>query len=532
MAGHAGLFSTAGDLAIFAQMLLDGGSAHGVQILSSDTVELMTTPQSPPGAPVRRGLGWDINSPFASAWHARFGDGSFGHTGYTGTSLWIDRTSRTFVIILTNRVYLKDKGDIRPLRAEIATLVAERFAARASVAAAPQPAHDPVLTEAGADAPDDATVHTGLDVLAAEAFAPLAGARVGLITNQSGRDSAGRRGIDLMREAEGVKLVAIFAPEHGIDGDLNGPVTPGRERTTGLPIYSLYGPVKRPTTAMLDGVDALVFDLQDVGVRFYTYVTTMAYAMEAAARKGIPFYVLDRPDPIAAAIVQGPILDEDLRSFTGYFALPVRYGMTSGELALLLNSENHIGADLRVVKMRGYRRSAWYDETGLRWINPSPNLQSVRAATLYPGVALVEGTNVSVGRGTPAPFELLGAPWIDGAVLASYLNQRAIPGVRFKPAEFTPTENPYAHRRCHGVRIVVEDRRILDAPALGVELASALQRLDPRTFQLDRTVGLIGARWVLQAIRDGEDPRSIVQHWQGPLERSLELRAKYLLYPQ
>ena len=530
VAGHAGVFSTADDLALFAQMILNRGRANGVQILSPATVEMMTAPQNPPGAPIRRGLGWDIDSPFAAPWHARFGDRSFGHTGYTGTALWIDPVSQTFVIILTNRVHPNDNGDVQPLRIAIAKLVADAFAPRALIAAA-QPGDDHFRTAAGADAPDRARVQSGLEVLEADAFAALSGLRVGLITNQSGRDSSGRRTIDLLRGAKGVKLAAIFTPEHGLDGDVDGRVASGHEPTTGLPLYSLYGEVERPTAAMLEGLDALVFDVQDAGVRFYTYITTMAYAMEAAARKGIPFYVLDRPDPIAASLVQGPMLDGDLKSFAGYFPLPVRYGMTIGELAQLFNEENHIGTDLRVITMRGYRRDQWFDETGLPWINPSPNLRSLRQATLYPGVALVEGANVSVGRGTTTPFEVLGAPWIDGQALASYLTRRAIQGVRFEPVEFTPVESTFTGRRCHGVRVILTDRRLLDAAALGVELVSALHRLYPRTFQLERTLGLIGARWVVQAVHDGEDPRSIARRWQAPLERFLQVRARHVLYP-
>jgi uncharacterized protein YbbC (DUF1343 family) len=256
----------------------------------------------------------------------------------------------------------------------------------------------------------------------------------------------------------------------------------------------------------------------------------MAYAMEAAAAKHIPFYVLDRPDPISAEVVQGPVLDADLRSFTGYFPLPVRYGMTIGELAQLFNAENKIGADLHVVKMRGYRRAQWYDDTGLRWVAPSPNLRSVREAALYPGVALVEGANVSVGRGTETPFEVVGAPWIDDEALASYLNRRSIGGVRFEPVNFRPVEQPFADRVCHGVRLVLLDRTVLDTPRLGIEIAGALHRLHPRQFQLDRTLGSIGARSVLAAIGDGEDPREIAHRWQASLEKFLAVRAKYLLY--
>jgi uncharacterized protein YbbC (DUF1343 family)/CubicO group peptidase (beta-lactamase class C family) len=516
VAGHAGLFSTAGDLAIFAQTMLDGGSAGTVRILRPDSVGAMTTPQTPPSAAVRRGLGWDIDSRFAADWHAALPDGSYGHTGYTGTSLWIDPASRTYVIILTNRVHPDGRGDARPLRARLAKLVA------GAVGAGDRP------PSGGPDRPG--TVKTGVDVLAEESFAPLAGRSVGLITNQTGRDATGRRTIDLMRAAPGVRLTTIFSPEHGLSGDVNGKVPSGREPVTQLAVYSLYGDVTRPTPRMLDGLDALVFDVQDAGVRFYTYVTTMAYAMEAAAAKRIPFYVLDRPDPISADIVQGPVLDDDRRSFTGYFPMPVRYGMTIGELAHLFNRENEIGAELHVIKMRGYRRAQWYDETGLRWTAPSPNLRSLQQAALYPGVALVEGANVSVGRGTETPFELLGAPWVDREALASYLNRRSIPGVRFEPVDFRPVERPFADRLCHGVRIILTDRAVLDAPSLGVEIASALHRLHGRQFRLDDTLPLIGSQRVVEAIRQGEDPRDVARRWQASVVRFSALRARYLLY--
>jgi uncharacterized protein YbbC (DUF1343 family) len=375
-----------------------------------------------------------------------------------------------------------------------------------------------------------ARVLPGIDVLEADAFAPLNGRRIGIITNHSGRDTAGRRTIDVLHAAPGVQLTAIFTPEHGLDGTADALVPSGREPRLGIPVYSLYSAAKRPTPAMLADVDVLVFDVQDAGVRFYTYVTTMAYAMEAAAARGIPFYVLDRPNPIAASIVQGPVLENELRSFAGYFALPVRYGLTIGELATLLNTENRIGADLHVVRMRGYARGRWYDDTGLTWVPPSPNLRSLRQATLYPGIALVEGANVSVGRGTDTPFEVVGAPWIDGARLAQYLNARTVPGVRFEPATFTPSRDAYRRERCRGVRIVLVDRERLDAPALGIELASALHRLHPERFALDATAGMVGARWVVQAIKDRDDPRAIAARWQPQLAAFAAVRERFLLY--
>lgn len=532
IAGHAGVFSTADDLAIFARMLLDGGSIGGVQVLKPATVEKMTVPQSPPGTARLRGLGWDVGASFAANRDELPPVGAYGHTGFTGTSLWIDPVSQTYVIVLTNRVHPDGGGDVAPLRAGISAAVA---AARGTISIDDARARRPSLAayfEAAkaAGAGRKGRLETGIDVLAAEGFTPLSGLRIGLITNHTGRDAAGRRTLDLLFQARGVKLAALFSPEHGLYGNLDEKIASGAEPGTSLPVYSLYGDARRPTGAMLEGLDALVFDVQDAGVRFYTYITTMAYAMEAAAGKGLDFYVLDRPNPIGGEAVQGPLLDEDLKSFTGYFPLPVRHGMTVGELAQMFNAENRIGAKLHVIRMRGWQRGNWYDETGQQWVAPSPNLRTLTQAALYPGVALVEGANVSVGRGTEAPFELLGAPWIDGNELAAYLNGRNIQGVRFVPADFVPSENRYKNRLCHGVRIALTERQTLDAPALGVEIASALYRLYPQDFQLDKTLSLIGSRQVLAALRNGEDPGAIAAQWQGRVEEFRALRARYLLY--
>ena len=520
VAGHAGLFSTADDLAIFAQMLLDGGRKDGVQVLSPLTVGKMTVPQSPPDKLPLRGLGWNIDSALAP-------EASYGHKGFTGTGIWIDPVSNSYVIILTNRVHPNGKGKVEPLRTKILSFVNEAIgpvSVKGVLASMPLPSQ----YEQGESNAEK--VQTGIDVLVEEKFQPLAGLRVGLITNHSGIDSAGRRTVDLLHKAPNVKLVAIFSPEHGFSGKEDRKVSSMKEPLTGLPVYSLYGDVARPTRKMLAGLDAIVFDIQDAGARFYTYITTMGYAMEACAKKGIPFYVLDRPNPITASFVQGPILERNLRSFTGYFTLPIRHGMTMGELATLFNAEMKIGAKLHVIRMRGYERAHWYDETGLLWLSPSPNLRTLAEAILYPGVAMVEGSNVSVGRGTSTPFELLGAPWINGEALASYLNHRGIQGVRFIPVEFTPTSGPFKNQLCHGLQIALLDRKVLDSPALGIEIESALYCLYPKDFDVDKTLGLIGSREVLQAIKDGQDPAAIIQNWQEPLEQFHKLRSKYLLY--
>jgi uncharacterized protein YbbC (DUF1343 family)/CubicO group peptidase (beta-lactamase class C family) len=535
VAGHAGAFSTADDLAIFAEMLLNGGERQGVRILSPLSVEKMTRPETPPEKMALRGLGWDVDSPYTSNRGELFPLGSFGHTGFTGTSLWIDPITQTYVVFLSNRVHPDGKGDVTSVRARIATAVAAALGPvsveKIRASQRPLTGYFELQRAFRVKGARNGQVKTGLDVLEAEKFAPLAGRRVGLITNQSGRDAQGRRTIDLLHKAPKVRLRVIFSPEHGPRGIADRKVSSSRDRATGLPIYSLYGEVRRPTKRMLRGLDAMVFDIQDAGVRFYTYITTLGYAMEAASQNGLDFYVLDRPDPINGIAVEGPMLDDDLRSFVGYFPLPVRHGMTVGELAEMFNQELGLGVKLHVVKMQGWERTDWFDETGLTWVNPSPNLRSLTEATLYPGVAMVEGANISVGRGTDRPFELLGAPWIDAQKLAAHLNERRVQGVRFIPVEFIPHSGPFSGYICHGVSMVLVDRWALDAPELGVEIAAALHRLFPGEFTLDKTLPLVGSRWVVDAIRAGDGPQSIALRWQVPLQRFRKLRAKYLLYP-
>jgi uncharacterized protein YbbC (DUF1343 family) len=375
-----------------------------------------------------------------------------------------------------------------------------------------------------------AKVQLGIDALAAGGFAELAGLRIGLLANDASRDSAGRRSIDVLAKAPGVKLTALFSPEHGLGADREGSIASGRDAATGLPIHSLYGKSRRPSAAMLAGLDAVVVDIQDVGARFYTYATSMAYLMEEAARRRIRVIVLDRPNPIAPAGVRGPMLDAGLESFVAYFPMPVQHAMTLGELAQMFNAENRIGADLHVVKVRGWRRDMWFGDTGLPWVNPSPNLRTPDAAILYPGVALIEQTNVSVGRGTETPFLLVGAPWIDGKALAARLERRAIPGVAFARASFTPSADRHAGKPCHGVRITLTDRSVLDAPRMGVELAAALRRLYPQTFTVRDMLALLGSRSTLAAIEAGEDPAAMAEGWRAGLRAFERLRARHLLY--
>lgn len=409
------------------------------------------------------------------------------------------------------------------LASALATICGGFLGASAHAQQTPAAVMQPATTDGG-------KVLTGIDVLAADNFAALAGLRVGLLTNRAGRAASGQRTVDVLAAAPGVRLTALFSPEHGLEGDREGDIESGRDAQTGLAVHSLYGTTRRPLGPMLAGLDALVIDLQDVGVRFYTYATTMAYVMEEAARRRLRVFVLDRPNPIGAAGVRGPLRDKGERTLTGYFPMPVQHAMTLGELARMFNAENRIGADLTVVAMRGYRSTSWYEETGLAWVAPSPNLRSLQSTVLYPGVGLIEDTNLSVGRGTETPFELVGAPWIDGEALVRALKRRRIAGVEFAKAAFTPTASRYAGVRCHGIRLVLTDKTVLDASRLGIELAAALYRLHPDRFAVRDMFRLLGAREVLAAIEAGDDPSAIAARWQ-PAVRAFEVvRAKYALY--
>jgi len=533
VAGHAGLFSTAADLAIFARMLLNGGSYNGARILSPLTVAKMTSPASAPGDPNVRGLGWDIDSSFSSNRGELLPIGSYGHTGFTGTSIWIDPLTREFVVFMSNRVHPDGKGDVTPLRARVATIAASAITDAPSEAGRTRAMTGRDFGASGA-APvrgKRAPVQSGLDVLRAQGFAPLRGKRVGLVTNHTGRARDGASAIDMLFAAPDVKLVRLFSPEHGIRGILDEQVPAEVDEKTKLPILSLYGDTRRPNDAMLEGLDAIVIDLQDIGARFYTYITTMAYVMEEAAKRKLQVVVLDRPNPVNGWQVEGPALDKDSASFVGYFPpMPIRHGMTLGELARLFNGENRIGADLNVVAMKNWRRDDWFDDTALPWISPSPNMRNMNEAALYPGIGAIEGTNISVGRGTDTPFEHVGAPWIDGVQLADTLNARALPGVRFYPVRFTPASSKYAGEECQGVFVIVTDRAALRPVRVGLEIASALARLYPRQYQLDLAARLFGSRDTLARVRTGDDPAAIAASWGAAESRWRLLRAKYLLY--
>jgi uncharacterized protein YbbC (DUF1343 family)/CubicO group peptidase (beta-lactamase class C family) len=538
VAGHAGLFSTADDLALFAQALLSGN-----RILSRLEVEKMTTPQQPATASSLRGLGWDIDSPFASNRGELLPVGSFGHTGFTGTSLWIDPVTDTYIILLTNAVHPNGRGSAVALRTDVATAVVRSLNLTVSESQKLRLARITGYNESAMAERRfrvrNGEVKTGIDVLEEDGFRelhpdPSHPVRIGLVTNQTGVDARGQRTADVLANVPGVKLVALFSPEHGIAGVLDTTrIGDSRDAATGVPVYSVYGDAdakRRPSPEQLAGLDAIVYDIQDMGVRFYTYESTLGYFLEAAAKAGKQIVVLDRPDPIGGSYVQGPIADQGRASFVSYSQTPVRHGMTVGELAQMFNGERAIGARLTVVKMEGWMRGDWYDSTGIVWIDPSPNMRNLTEAALYPGIGMIEGANLSVGRGTDTPFELLGAPWIVPTDLARYLNAREISGVRFVPVSFTPTASKYAQEKCGGVSLVVTDRDALDAPELGLEIAAALYRLYPAKFDLSALDGLMRNKASQDAVAAGEDPRRIAEDWQDALEGFNTLRAKYLLY--
>jgi uncharacterized protein YbbC (DUF1343 family)/CubicO group peptidase (beta-lactamase class C family) len=541
VAGHAGLFSTADDLAIYCQMILNHGSFGGVRILSPLTVAEMTRPRLISNGGGTRGLGWDMNTTYSTNRGDLFPLGSFGHTGFTGTSIWIDPASEMFVVFLSNRVHPDGKGDVGPLRGRVASIVAGSVTDTAVVERAREQWAN-YYSEAVKSLQQFASrndglgnstrVLTGIDVLERDNFKPLAGMRIGLVTNHTGRNREGKQTIDVLNKAPGVKLVTLFSPEHGIRGVADEEISDSKDESTGLPIYSLYGDTgtRSPKPEQLKNLDAVVFDIQDVGARFYTYISALGYLMEAAAKAKLAVFVLDRPNPIGGVDVEGPIADADKLSSISYHTIPTRHGLTIGELAQLYNKQRNIGADLRVIKMDGWRRSMWFDETNLTWINPSPNMRSLTEATLYPGVGLLETTNVSVGRGTDTPFEVVGAPWIQGDKLAEYLNQRGVPGVRFVPLRFTPKASVFKDQECGGVNIIITDRATFRPLLTGIEMAVALRKLYANEWQVDKYLRLLVNADTLERLKRGDSARDIVGSWNAGLQGFRKARAEVLLY--
>ncbi|HCQ38537.1 MAG TPA: hypothetical protein DIV39_05230 [Verrucomicrobiales bacterium] len=531
-AGHAGLFTSAHDLSRFARMILQGGKLQETRILQPETVKLMSSVQTPERVAVRRGLGFDIDSPYAGPRGKIFPLGSFGHSGWTGTSLWLDPFSQTTVIFLSNRNH-PSGGDVRKLRSQVGTLAAEAtgFDFTTVSNALPQ------VTEQEKSALREkiqypvGNVLNGIDVLIASDFAPLNGLRVGLITNPTGLNRDRRSTIDLLHEAPSVKLVSLFGPEHGIRGTRDGKVEDGFDDRTGLPVRSLYAGKDRrkPSPEHLKEIDALVFDMQDIGCRFYTYLSTMGLAMEAAKEAGIRFIVLDRVNPLGGIKVAGPLRDGE-QKFVAFHDIPVQHGMTAGELAKLYQSELYPELDLLVVPLRHWKRSMRFDETGLPWVKPSPNMPNLAAATLYPGIGLLEFTNLSVGRGTSLPFEIVGAPYIVADDLALHLTSRKLPGLEFVPIRFTPESSVFEGEECGGVRILLKDPSLCESPRLGLALGQALRKLYPDHWETGKLNTLLCHPSTERAILNQHPHASIVMEWEKDLDCFRERCRNFLLY--
>jgi uncharacterized protein YbbC (DUF1343 family) len=522
VAGHAGLFSTARDMAVYAQMLLNrgvgqvanlpetrqiGNLPHGVRVLAESTVRQMTEPWHTSSG--FRSLGWDVHSSYSGNRGTSFSPRAFGHGGFTGTGLWIDPGLDLFVIFLSNRVHPNGKGNVNRLIGRIGTVVG-------------QAVRDPSPPE----------VFTGIDVLRREGFQTLRGRHIGLITNHSGVDRQGTSTIALLSQAKDLRLMAVFSPEHGLEGKLDEPGIPdGRDPDSGVPVYSLYGKTTRPTDKMLEGIDTLVYDIQNVGVRFYTYTTTMGRAMQEAARHKIRFVVLDRPDPIGGVEVDGPMLDTGRESFIAFHRLPIRHGMSIGELAVMFRQELGLDLDLEIVRMEGWRRSELADATGLKWINPSPNLRSLNEALLYPGICPLEYTNLSVGRGTPTPFEVIGAPWLDGPRLQKALAAAKLPGVEFRAVKFVPTTSKFPGQECGGIRIAITDRAALRSVHVGLEIARQIHILYPKEWTVAPVESLLGNHAVYEALRSGKSVAEMEALYRPGLDEFRKRRERFLLYP-
>ena len=508
VAGHAGVFSTATDLAHFARMILGGGQIGGVRILSSKSIRLMTSAQTPPTLRDKRGLGWDIHTGYSSPRGNLFPVGSFGHTGFTGPTIWIDPASRSFWLLLTNRNHPDGKGAVVSLRRKLGTLAAEAVADYR-----PQ-------------------VLNGIDVLLRQNFEPLKNLRVGLITNHTGTDARRIPTIDLLHQSRRVKLLALFSPEHGIRGTEDiAQIENTKDPVTGLPVYSLYGKTKIPLPGQLANLDALVCDIQDIGCRFYTYIATMGNCMEAAASAGKRFFVLDRVNPVGGNIVNGPLL-ADTRTFVRYHDIPVRHGMTAGELAHMFNAEKKLGVNLTIIPVVGWRRDSFHDATGLPWRNSSPNMRSLTEAILYPGVGLLEFCKLSVGRGTDTPFEVIGAPYIDDLHLAQLLNNKKLPGISFLPIRFSPDASKFKNQQCGGVNLVLTDRVKFRAVETGLHIAATLHQLYPDNFDLAKVNTLLGHPGILQEIRAGKPIESLLRTLAADEAKFRKRRRPHLLYPE
>ena len=551
-AGNAGLFSTARDLALYCDVMLGFGHTRALVrqeqdgfsfditfmsinrgiwrgILERTTVHKMTAgePVPSPNPTGIRALGWDKRTGYSSNRGWNMSPQAFGHGGFTGTGIWIDPGHDLFVIFLSNRVHPDGTGNVNPLIGRIGTIAVNSIIREED----PPKSRTARVLEMKTEGKLD-TVLTGIDVLRRDDFAILQGKRVGLITNHTGLDAEGNSTPMLLKNAPGVELVCLFAPEHGFAGafDEEG-IQDHIDPETGMLVYSLYGRTRRPTPRMLEGVDTLVFDMKDIGTRFYTYISTMGMAMQAAAESGVAFVVLDRPNPIGGVRVEGGRLDPGSEAFVAFHPIAIRHGMTIGELALMFNDELALNLDLTIVPVEGWERTAYFEETEIPWINPSPNMKTVEGAIIYPGLGMIEFTNLSVGRATEIPFEIVGAPWIDGEKLAASLNAYNLAGVRFEATEFTPGVRQYADELCQGVRILVEDRETFDSVLFGLTLMEVLIKDYREQWERGRLNTLMLHRKALEMLESGHSAAEINALWNEELEIFRERRERYLIYP-
>lgn len=532
VAGHAGLFTTTADLARYARMLLQEGTLDGVRILKPETVRLMTSVQSPLSVDSRRGLGWDIDSPYAGPRGDIFPIGSYGHTGWTGGSIWVDPFSRTFLLFMSNRNHPTEEGTVVGLRRELGTLAAGAvvdFDFKHVPGALASTKGEPGTAKSASLAGAVPKVLNGIDVLVKQEFAPLAKLKIGLITNHSGVDCRRRSTIDLLREAKQVELKVLFCPEHGLRGLQDEKVSDSVDEKTGLPVNSLYGDRKAPAPEQLAGLDGLVYDIQDIGCRFYTYLSTLGLCMEAASKAGLKFFVLDRVNPINGTLVEGPVYEGEPH-FIAFHSLPLRHGMTLGELARMMKAERGWAVDLTVIPVEGWTRTMWYDETGLPWTNPSPNMRTLAEGIVYPGIGLLESA-LSVGRGTDTPFEVLGAPYIDGAYLAQALDEVQLPGVRFVPVQFTPKASTFQGQVCGGIHLMVTDRDRFQAVDVGMAIALILKRTYPTQFALEKFNDLLKDSRITEGILNRRTLEDLKAAWGPKLEDFKRRRSGFLLYP-
>ena len=504
--GHAGLFTTAADVAKYAQMYLRGGKP----IFNPETVALMTRPNQPEAIKAARGLGWDVNSPYASLRGEHYSSSSFGHTGWTGTSVWIDPPSTSFVIFLSNRNHPTEVGRTRDTRYTLSSLAAEATK------------HYQITTPR--------TVLNGVDVLSKRRFRDLKGLKVGLITNHTGRTRSGKSTIDLLHDSPQVTLKALFGPEHGIRGELDqAEIADGKDSKTGLPVYSLYGETRKPKPEHLKGLEALVFDIQDIGCRFYTYISTMRHAMEEAADRKLKFVVLDRINPINGHTIDGPVLDGKT-TFTATHPIPLRHAMTVGELAILMKRELKLNLDFHVVPVEGWRRGLYQDDTDLEWINPSPNMRNLTEAILYPGIGLLEFMKLSVGRGTETPFEVIGAPYLDAKALIKHLETYKLPGITFEAIAYTPTASKFKGQVCHGLRFTVTDRTAYRSVNTGLAIATYIAKHHAEVADFPKFQKLLGHPKTYELVKAGASLKEIHQAWKQARDSFDKRRASCLLY--